>query len=276
MEKMVNNFVQLLTIRRYSYKTIQSYKNYLIKFLNYIIPGRPEEITIQEIEDYINKQVSYSKISLTNQKQLVGAIQIFFRELLCRKVDLNHLYPDKYEHKLPITFSKEEIQIILNNTTNLKHKAILTTIYSAGLKLEELINLKLADIDSKNMRITIRKGGDKKCRFVMLSKKLLILIREYLKVHEPKIYLFEGQHGGKCSSRCIQQILAKTLAKVKIKKQASINTLRHSFATHLLENGTDIHLIQELLGHRNIKTTQIYTYIVTPIRYQIKSPLDTL
>jgi site-specific recombinase XerD len=205
---------------------------------------------------------------------LVGSIKLFYNELLRKNYKLNYLYPDRPEKKLPVVLDKSEIQLLLNSIQNLKHRAILSVIYSAGLRLSEVIEMKLNDIDSKRMLIKIVQGKGKKDRYVMLSEKLLIILREYYKEYKPKEYLFEGQKGGKYSARSVQAIFKEALRNSKIKKEASVHTLRHSFATHLLESGTDIRIIQQLLGHSSLKTTQIYTQVSSSKISEIKSPLD--
>ncbi len=172
--------------------------------------------------------------------------------------------------------SKEDVKAILEATVNIKHKALLMTIYSGGLRLNEVVHLRLRDIDSKRMVVTVRAGKGKKDREVMLSEALLPILRSYVKAHRPKEYLFEGQDGGPYSPRSVQQVLKTAMRVAGIKQMASIHTLRHSFATHLLESGTDIRFIQEFLGHQSIKTTEIYTHVTTVTKSKIKSPLDLL
>lgn len=165
---------------------------------------------------------------------------------------------------------------MLNSIQNIKHKAILLLIYSAGLRLSEVIEMKLTDIDSKRMLIRIAQSKGKKDRYIMLSNKLLIILREYYKEYRPKEYLFEGQKGGKYSARSVQAIFKEALIKSNINKKASVHILRHSFATHLLEAGTDIRMIQQLLGHCSIKTTQIYTQVSSSNIAKVISPYDSL
>lgn len=191
-------------------------------------------------------------------------------------MELDYLYPDRPEFKIPKVFSQQDIKAMLNVCENIKHKAILTTIYSCGLRLSELTNLMIKDIDSTQMTITIRQGKGNRDRVVVLSEKLLLLLRDYFVEYKPKEYLFEGQSGGKYSERSVQQVLKQTLAKAKINKEGSVHTLRHSYATHLIEQGTDIRFVQELLGHKNIKTTLIYTHLTDATKRKIKSPLDNL
>jgi site-specific recombinase XerD len=270
----LDDFKKLLSIKRYSYRTIKSYSNALKVFFSKISNINPENITPSEIEKFINKMVVDDNISQAYQKVLVGAIKLFYNELLRKNYKLNYLYPDRAEKKLPVVLTKTEVQLLLNSIQNIKHKSILSMIYSAGLRLSEVVEVKLTDIDSKRMLIKINQGKGKKDRYVMLSEKLLLLLREYYKEYKPKEYMFEGQKGGKYSARSVQAIFKEALRKSKIKKEASVHTLRHSFATHLLESGSDIRIIQQLLGHSSIKTTQIYTQVSSLKISEIKSPLD--
>lgn len=180
------------------------------------------------------------------------------------------------EEYLPEVLNNEEITAILNVTENLKHKAILMTIYSAGLRIGEAINLKIKDIDSQRMQIRVEQGKGKKDRYTLLGVKTLEILRKYVAEHKPEVWLFEGAKGQKYSQRGIQNILRNAVKKLGIKKRITVHTLRHSFATHLLEAGTDLRYIQSLLGHANSKTTEIYTHITTKGFDQIKSPLDNL
>ena len=184
--------------------------------------------------------------------------------------------PNK-EKTLPSVLSTQEVIDILKQTENIKHKAILMTIYSAGLRISESINLKFKDIDSDRMQIRVEQGKGKVDRYSLLSKRTLMILREYYKQYRSTVWLFEGvKKGEQYSTRSIQQVFQDAVHKAGITKDVSVHTLRHSFATHLLENGTDLRYIQSLLGHANSKTTEIYTHITTKGFDQIKSPLDTL
>ena len=182
----------------------------------------------------------------------------------------------KRPQKLPTVFSEEEIIALIGNIENLKHKSVLYLIYSAGLRISESVNMKIADIDSKRNIIVVRGGKGKKDRTTLLSKKLLHMLREYYRQYRPKEYLFEGQSGGKYSIKSIQKTFNAALKKSGIRKKATVHSLRHSFATHLLERGTDLRYIQELLGHNSSKTTEIYTHITSKGMDKIISPLDNL
>ncbi len=180
------------------------------------------------------------------------------------------------EHYLPEVLSEEEVANILKSISNLKHKVLIMTIYSGGLRISELKNLKVKDIDSNRMQIRVEQGKGKKDRYTLLSKKTLLHLRQYFKEFKPKEWLFEGENGGQYTSSSIYNIFGRALKKAGITKKVSIHSLRHSFATHLLENGTDLRYIQNLLGHSSSKTTEIYTHITTKGFDQIKNPMDRL
>ena len=177
---------------------------------------------------------------------------------------------------LPKVIGTKDIKKLFDVTQNLKHNLMLKLCYGMGLRVSEIINLKISDIDSGNMQVLIEQSKGKKNRYVNLPESILLQLREYCREYKPKKYLFEGQYGGEYSIRSAQQVFKTAMTKAKINKQIGIHGLRHSFATHLLENGTDIKFIQELLGHNDIKTTLRYTHVSKQTIKNIKSPLDTI
>ena len=223
---------------------------------------------------FIYHLVNIKGISASYQRQIVGALKLFYKEIHRRDISFEYLKVTQRENKLPVVLSKTETIRLIENTNNLKHKAILSLIYSAGLRIGELLELKKEDIDSERMLIHIKGAKGKKDRYTILSNKVLLLLRDYYKEYKPKMYLFEGQKGGKYSSESAGQLFKRALKKAKINKSATLHTLRHSFATHLLEDGISIAHIQKLLGHNNISTTLIYTHIAKDSIQNIKSPLD--
>ena len=178
--------------------------------------------------------------------------------------------------QLPSVFAESEVLAIITSLTNVKHKTILCLAYACGLRVSEIINMKVLDIDSARMVINIRQAKGKKDRIVMLSEKLLALLRVYFLEYKPKKWLFEGQYGEEYSSRSVQLVLGHAKKKAGIRKTGSIHALRHSFATHLYEGGTDIFSIKELLGHQSLQTTMIYTHLSKKNISKIQSPLDKL
>ncbi len=220
--------------------------------------------------------VTERKVSTCYQNQSINAIKFYYERILGGQRKAYYIDRPRREKTLPTVLSEEEIIQILLSVENIKHKAILMTIYSAGLRISEAIHLKIKDIDSKRMQIRVEQGKGKKDRYTLLSVKTLKILRKYFSEYKPKIWLFEGQGGKQYATRSIQNILKMATARTDIKKHVTVHTLRHSFATHLLENGTDLRYIQNLLGHESSRTTEIYTHITTKGFDQIKSPLDKL
>ncbi len=272
---LINKFSELLKIQRYSANSIKTYKNAIIVFLNALKNYDIYKVDSKLVERFINYKISKENISQSYQRQIIASIKLFYKEILNINLPVEHLYPKRMQYKLPAVLSPDEVKLIISKTENLKHKAILSLIYSAGLRLSEIINLQKSDIDSERMLIIVRQGKGKKDRQVMLSPKVLNLLREYYKIYKPLKWLFEGLDKNQYSPRSVQKIFKNALTASKINKNASVHTLRHSFATHLLEQGTDIRIIQELLGHSSIKTTQIYTHISSTHIKNIKSPFDS-
>lgn len=204
---------------------------------------------------------------------MISTITEFYKEIFQRHICLKHLYPKRKEYKLPKFLTRDEVKKILDATENIKHKAILMTIYSCGLRLSELLELQISDIKVKEKLLLIRQSKGNKDRLMVVSAKLLNVLGDYYKIYQPKNYLFEGKNTDKYSERSMQQILKSSLRKARVITPASIHTLRHSYATHLLESGIDIRIIKDLLGHSNIKTTEIYTHITDVSKSNVKSPL---
>ena len=274
-KEYIPRYKDQLEIKRHAQSTVGTYISQIKIFLSYVNIDAGL-VSVDDIEKYIKKLVTEDAIAFSTQKSVLGTIRLFYTLVFDRKIEIDYLYPDRQEYKLPNILSQIEVKNILNSIVNTKHKAMLSLIYSGGLRISELLNLKVADIDSKRMRIRISGSKNNRDREVMLSEKILVLLRKYVKEYQPKDYLFEGQKGGSYSARSVQEVLKKALKKAKIKKHATVHTLRHSFATHLIENGTDIRIVQELLGHKNIKTTQLYTHITDQTKIKVKSPFDEL
>lgn len=216
------------------------------------------------------------KARTSTQNQVINAIKFYYEKVRKGQRKVYALERPLKETKLPKVLSAEEVAAILKSATNLKHKTMLWLIYSAGLRRSELINLKIDDIDSKRMVINIKAAKGKKDRITMLSERILELLRKYFKEYRPRVWLFEGMPGEPYSASSLQKVFMAALRKSGVRKEASLHTLRHSFATHLLETGTDLRYIQSLLGHNSSKTTEIYTHVTTRAFNKIKSPLDDL
>ena len=270
----ITEFIELLELKGYAKQTINSYKGHLLLAKSHFNNRPFQSISDQELFRFIYHLVNIKGISASYRRQIVGALKLFYKEILRRDIPFEDLRGSLREIKLPIVFSKKETTQLIENTNNLKHKAILSLIYSAGLRIGELLELKKEDIDSERMLIHIRGAKKKKGRYTILSNKMLLLLMDYYKEYKPQMYLFEGRKGSKYSYESVGQLFKRALKKAKINKQATLYTLRHSFATHLLEDGISIAHIQKLLGHNNISTTLIYTHIAKDSVQNIKSPLD--
>ncbi|MES2544447.1 MAG: tyrosine-type recombinase/integrase [Bacteroidota bacterium] len=226
---------------------------------------------------YNNEYILKNNLSPSYQNQIVNAIKLFFQTIWDTKMLVDKIHRPKRAKVLPNVLSKEEVKLILEAHNNVKHKTMLSLIYSCGLRRGELINLKITDIDSNRNIVIIRQAKGKKDRIAPLSQKILALLRIYYPIYKPKKWLFEGQNGNEqYSDKSLQSVLKQALVKAKITKPVSLHWLRHSYATHLLESGTDLRYIQELLGHNSSKTTEIYTHVSTKSLQQIKSPFDDL
>ena len=265
-----------MELKGYSPRTIKNYIGHVSNFAKYYNKS-PELLREKEIREYLHYCIMEKKLSEGTVNYINAGLKFFYTKTLNRYWNMDKLFRIKEPRRLPAVLSPEEVKSIFDATENLKHKTILMTIYSAGLRVSEVCNLKITDIDSKSMQILIREGKGKKDRYSLLSNANLEILREYWKRYHPTEYLFSGR--GRTDSitpRSVQRMMEKSIKKTKITKKATIHTLRHSFATHLLDAGTDICYIQRLLGHTRITTTTIYLHLRRMDLLNIKSPLDIL
>jgi site-specific recombinase XerD len=274
MDEVLRNYNDLLIQKRYSQNTQDIYCNYFKDFCMHFSKEELVNITTVQINSYILNLIKSKNISISQQNQRINALKFYYEKVLGRKKEYYEIHRPRKENKLPKVLSKNEIKRIFEVTNNLKHKCILMLIYSAGLRRSELLNLTFNDIDSERMVIHIYEAKGKKDRISLLSDNLLQLLRQYYKEYRPNKYLFEGQNGGKYSASSVANILKKAARKAGIRKTVTPHMLRHSFATHLLEQGTDLRYIQELLGHASSKTTEIYTDVSKKAIDKIKNPID--
>lgn len=224
-----------------------------------------------------NNYLADKKFSFSLQNQVISSLKTYFRKLHNRKLEIEKIERPRREHKLPNVLSKEEVKKILEVPANIKHRAMLSLIYACGLRRGELINLKLGDVDSKRKLLIIRQAKGRKDRVVGMPESLIELLREYYKKEKPQVWLFEGYAAGKpYSAESLSNVLKTCCKKAKIKKTVTLHWLRHSYGTHLLESGTDLRIIQELMGHKSSKTTEIYTHVSTKSIQQVKSPFEDL
>ena len=276
MDQLISDFEKILLIKGYSKQTISVYKNCLYLFKNFIPFHSWKSISDGFIINSAFRLFDSKKMSYSYQKQTVGALKLFYSTMLNREINLDILKNSRKPFKIPVVFSKKEVKQIIQSIINLKHKAMIATIYSLGLRVGELTRMKISDLDGDRSIITIYASKGKKDRQVMFPDSLRLMLREYYLIYRPKQYLFEGPNGKPYSSSSLRKILNRATNKCGINKPATLHTLRHSFATHLLEDGTDVRIIQKLLGHNSIKTTMIYTYVANDQVISIKCPLDSL
>lgn len=235
------------------------------------------EFDHEDIVIFNNEYIHTKKLSASFQNQVVNGVKLFFRVVENKKMIVELIHRPRREKKLPNILSKEEVKMLLDVPKNIKHRAMLSLLYACGLRRSELLNLTLKDIQSDRNILIIKQSKGKKDRIVPLSNKVLELLREYYKEYKPKNWLFEGQIPyTQYSAKSLESVLKQSLNKSNIDKPVSLHWLRHSYATHLLESGTDLRYIQELLGHKNSKTTEIYTHVSTSAIKMIKSPFDDL
>ena len=266
----------MLLVKAYSKNTLRSYCNEFHQLLRLLDKREVNDLTRDQIMSYLLWLMEKQGHSETKVHTTVNVIKFYFEHVLGRDKEFYDLPRPKKPFKLPSVLAAEEVIRLIQKLPNLKHKAILMTGYAAGMRVSEIINLQIADIDSMRMMIHIHAAKGKKDRMVPLSKKLLDTLREYYLLYKPKQYLFENPSGGKYSVRSAQQILHNAKVHAGITKKGSIHMLRHSYATHLMEAGTDIRIIQELLGHNSIRTTMLYTHVSKKDLGRIESPLDKL
>ena len=275
--EQIEKFKQILRSKRYSDNTVTTYSEALKSFLVFYREKAVAEITNEDVILYNNEHILKNNLSASYQNQIVNAVKLFFQTIRETKIIVDKIHRPKNAKTLPNVLSKEEVKLILNAHSNIKHKMMLSLIYSCGLRCGELLALRPVHIDSKRNLVLLKNGKGKKDRIVPLSPKILEMLRDYYKIYKPTTYLFEGQIKGQhYDARSLQLVLKQVLQKTGITKPATLHWLRHSFATHLLESGTDLRYIQELLGHASSKTTEIYTHVSTKSIQQIKSPFDDL
>lgn len=267
---------QKLHLRGYSGLTVRTYLSQFHLFMRFYAPHLPSELSESEIRNYLLYLVEKKKVSRSTQNQAINAIKFFYEVVLKEERKVYYLERPMKEFRLPTVLSQQEILRLFEATQNLKHKCMLMLTYSAGLRRGELLRLRTADVDFDRGTVLIKGGKGRKDRQSILAQKLVPLLQLYLEEHKPKYWLFEGDRGKPYSARSVHQVLVNAKEKAGIKKEASLHTLRHSFATHLLETGTSTRYIQELLGHESPKTTEIYTHVTRFALDKIKSPLDEL
>ena len=272
----MQRYIETLQLKAYADNTVRTYRNEFAQLLCALKDTSVDGLDAERLRSYFLYCVNELKLSENTIHSRINAVKFYFEQVLHREKLFFEIPRPKKPSILPKVIHTDDIKRLFEVTTNLKHSTMLKLCYGMGLRVSEIINLKITDIDSKNMQVFIEKAKGKKDRYANLPESILTQLRAYFVEYKPKIYLFEGQYGGQYSARSAQKVFETALEKAKINKKTGIHGLRHSFATHLMEAGTDVKFIQELLGHNDIKTTMRYIHVSEKNIKKIKSPLDKL
>lgn len=276
VKSLIEEYRKLLAGRRYSKNSIKIYAGMLEAFFGFHHELQPYQITTRHFDQFNSEYVIMNGYSVSYQRQMVSALGLFYSLFPGHYIDYSKFQrPAKSKH-LPTVLSREEMAELIRKTKNLKHRCMLSLIYSAGLRIGEMLDLRIRDIDFDRGQICIKHAKGRKSRNVGLSKAMSIMLRSYLNTYEPKLLLFEGPRNAKYSATSVRNVLGRSCKLAGITKRVTPHTLRHSFATHLLEGGTDLRYVQELLGHSRPETTQIYTHVTQKQLHMIVSPFDKL
>ena len=276
MTPLRTRFIEDMTLRNFAPRTISTYVDRIAQFARHFGIS-PEKLGMAEVRSYLLYLIQEKHASWSAYNQSLAALRFLYRVTLQQGWSPGSLYYPKAEKKLPVVLSPAEVERFFQAVCGLKYRAILMTAYAAGLRVSEVVALKVEDIDSQRMVIRVRQGKGRKDRYVMLSPRLLDVLRLYWKAARPRGWLFPGQAPGQCLSiNAVQRACQSATRASGLGKHATVHTLRHSFATHLLEAGTDLRTIQMLLGHRSLRTTAIYTHVSAAHLTATPSPLERL
>ena len=246
-------------------------------FLRFVWPKEASECDADDLVRMVNEYILPRGLSYSFQNQLISSVKKFYKEICREVIDPGEFTRPRARHKLPNVLSKEEVKKILSALINEKHRVMLSLIYGCGLRRSEVIMLESQDIDRDRLLLSIRQSKGFKDRVVPVSVKLVEMVDLYISRYRPVVYLFEGQYqGSRYSAASIEKVFRMAAEKAGIKKSITLHGLRHSYATHLLEAGTDLRYIQELLGHKSSRTTEIYTHVTEKSIQKIRTPFDDL
>ncbi len=270
MKDLIDKTIRELKIRNYSYKTIKSYTYSLEKYFSFKKIGF-EQLDMENIKNFL-ESLENKGVSPQTRNLILNAIKFYYINVLksAQKIEIHSAKKNK---SLPVVLSRNEIVEIIMSTKNIKHRLLLSLAYGSGLRVSEVINIKVGDVDLSELTIHLKEAKGKKDRITIFPIKIKNDIEHLIAGKGKDDFIFESERGGKLTERTAQKVFKNSLKKAGIKKDATFHSLRHSFATHLLENGVDVRYVQELLGHQNIRTTQIYTHVTNPSIKNIKSPL---
>ena len=269
------HYLEFLKGKRFSKSTIASYSCFILEFLRFTDQKPVDKLDENDVRVYIEWAVTSLNYSVSTHRQIVSGFKHFAYFYPAYSINIDKIYMPKKDRKLPVILSIEEVLTLLQVTKNLKHRVVIAILYSSGLRISEIINLKLSDFDFKRKQLHIQNSKGRKDRYATIAESTFPLIKNYYKTYKPKTYFIENPKGGKYSPESIRAFLKKSLKLSGITKIVTPHTLRHSYATHMLEQGIGIRHIQELLGHSRPETTMIYTHVTRKDLELIKSPLDT-
>lgn len=272
--QLLNGFYKFLKGKRYSESTVHTYSNFVADFISFHGSKTLEALTNRDVEVFIEEVFIARNYSISTQRQFISALKLFVVFYPDTKINDLQLERPKKSKKLPSVLSQEEVLRLIQCTPNLKHRAILALLYSCGLRISELIGLRLQDFNIERKQLVVRQGKGRKDRYVSMADSFLPLLSNYYQTYKPRVYFVEGQGGGTYSAESVRHFLRRSCKRAGISKRVTPHTLRHSYATHLLENGVDIRYIQSLLGHAKPETTMIYTHVTRKDLMDIPNPLD--
>lgn len=275
-QSSINGFIDYMRSLRYSENTVKSYADSLKLLIRFHQNRQLKEFTLENIQEFNKDYILKYNYSVSFQNQFINALKLFYKNNKESMFEIEDLERPFSARKLPVILSLKEVERLINQIVNLKHRTMIAVIYSCGLRRGELINLRVNDIDSERMLIHIKGGKGKKDRMVPLSDKTLIILRNYARAYRPNDLIFTGSKGGFYSGSSLQSVFKSAKIKANITKPATLHTLRHSFATHLLESGVNLRYIQDILGHSSSKTTEIYTHVSSEEVKKIVSPIEKL
>lgn len=275
MTPLRQQLIKQMQLKGYCDKTIKSYVSIISQIaLHYRTPA--DQLSVDQIRDFIHKRITVDKLSKPWVNMAISAVKILFCDVLRRDWDRLDLPRPRKSQKVAVILSRDEVRKIINSKTNLKHRAILMLVYSAGLRRNEVRSLKISDIDSSRMLIHLHTTKGNKERYTILSPLMLDTLRQYYRRYRPSDWLFEGVTRAAISESTVEAIFKQALKKSEVSKEVGIHSLRHAFATHMLEQGVSLPIIQQMMGHKSLKTTSVYLHVQQHSIQAVQSPLDSL
>lgn len=273
----IDKYRRWMETNRYPESTVLTYTAMMVKFLRFVSPKEAQECSSNDLVRIVEEYILPNGLSHSFQNQMISSVKKFYIHIYSAVIDPGKLTRPRPQHRLPNVLSKEEVKRILNSMTNEKHRVMLSLIYACGLRRSELLQLVPADIERSRNLLRIKQSKGFRDRIVPISNRTIEIVDTYLGRYKPEKYIFEGQYPGEpYSPTSLEKVLKSACMKAGNRKEVTLHWLRHSYATHLLESGTDLRYIQELLGHKSSKTTEIYTHVTTKSIQKIRSPFDDL